>query len=51
MSIAPVPPVTERVIFPPVPAPEEPEPTIPVVMLPPAVERAIAPAFPDWEME
>jgi hypothetical protein len=43
--------VTERVIFPPVPAPAVKEASFLVVMLPPVVEREIAPAFPveDWE--
>jgi hypothetical protein len=45
VSIAPVPPVIERLIFPP-PASAEKEFRIPVVMLPPAVEMAIAPPFP-----
>ncbi|MEG5061489.1 hypothetical protein QUB60_25125 [Microcoleus sp. A2-C5] len=42
----PVPPVTERAIFPPVPAPDEAE-FILALMLPPVVETAIAPPFPD----
>jgi len=48
VSIAPIPPATERLILPP-PVPEEFEVREPVVMLPPAVERAIAPAFPCTE--
>src|SRR4028118_530027 len=50
VSIAPVPPVTERLIFPPL-ASEEEEFRRPVVMLPSAVERAIAPPFPTTEEE
>jgi hypothetical protein len=48
--IAPVPPVTERVIFPPL-APKEEESRLPVVMLPSAVERVIAPPFPNSDKE
>jgi hypothetical protein len=49
--IAPVPPVTERLISPPMPDDDENEYREPVVMLPPVVERAIAPPFfkLDWE--
>ena len=47
VSIAPVSPVTLRLIFPPVPASEK-EFRLPVVMLPPpTVERAIDPPFPN----
>ncbi|MEG5061491.1 hypothetical protein QUB60_25135 [Microcoleus sp. A2-C5] len=46
VSIAPVPAVTKRVMSPAEPALEL-ERRPPVVMLPPAVERAIAPPFPD----
>lgn len=51
VAIAPVPPVTDRVIFPPVPAPDESEYRLLVVMLPPNVEREMAPPFPEDEEE